>query len=58
MTVLGVSEMGVKSRLKTVWLLRMYMIDLTDSCFEGVKIRNKDEISWYLVPKNNGHGEK
>ena len=47
MKVLGVSEMGVKSgRLKTVWLLRMYMIDLTDSCFEGIKIRNKDEISW------------
>ena len=46
MKVLDVSEMGVKSRLKTVWLLRMYMIDLTDSYFEGVKIRNKDEISW------------
>ena len=34
------------------------MIDLADSCFKGVKIRNQDEISWWLVPKNNGNREK
>ena len=38
--------------------LRLRMIDLTGSCFKGVKIRNQDEISWQLVPKNNGYGEK
>ena len=32
--------------------LRVCMLDLTDCCFEGVKIRHKDEISWKLVPKN------
>ena len=26
------------------------MIDLADSCFKGAKIRNKDKISWKLVP--------
>ena len=34
------------------------MIDLADSCFKGAKIRNQDEISLYLVPKNNGKREK
>ena len=34
------------------------MIDFADSCFKGVNIRNKDKISWKLVPKNNRHGEK
>ena len=38
---------GAKSRLKTVFaLLWVCMTDLSDSCFEGVKIRIEDEISW------------
>ena len=33
----NVSKMELKAR---------YMIDLSDSCFEGVKIWIEDEISW------------
>ena len=37
--------------------LGVYMIDLADSCFKGVKIRNKDKISWQLVPKTTDMGK-
>ena len=38
---------GAKIRLKTLYtLLWVCMIDLSDSCFEGVRIRIEDEISW------------
>ena len=46
MKVLDVSKMELKADYKTVLALGIYMIDLTDSCFKVVKIRNKDEISW------------
>ena len=43
-----VSEMKLKPIKNSTGLLALgiHMIDLTDSCFKGVKIRNKDEISW------------
>ena len=44
-------EYQSKSRFKTVFaLLWVCMIDFSDSCIEGVKIRIEDKISWKSVP--------
>ena len=47
MIVLCVNTKGLQADyIKSCMHLRVCMIDLADSCFKGVKIRNQDEISW------------
>ena len=57
MKVLGVNEMGVKSRLKTVWLLRMYMIDLTDSVLKESRSETRTRSAGNLFQRTTDMGK-
>ena len=57
MKVLGVNEMGVKSRLKTVWLLRMYMIDRTDSVLKESRSETRTRSAGNLFQRTTDTGK-